>query len=81
MLEVIFVDDSTDNTPEMVESAAERFDQLNVRLIHRAPREAYGWPRRRCNDGPGSCAFQVRMRDGRRSAASAGNGARAAQDG
>jgi putative flippase GtrA len=36
-LEVIFVDDSTDNTPQTVEMAARRFPELNVRLIHRPP--------------------------------------------
>jgi len=36
-LEVIFVDDSTDSTPQAVEAAAERFPSLNVRLIHRPP--------------------------------------------
>ncbi len=34
-LEVIFVDDSSDNTPQTVETAAGRFPALNVRLIHR----------------------------------------------
>src|SRR5512146_2681165 len=38
-LEVIFVDDSTDNTPETVEAAARRFPDLNVRLIHRPPEQ------------------------------------------
>src|SRR5512142_250288 len=36
-LEVIFVDDSTDNTPQTVEAAEQRFPGLNVRLIHRPP--------------------------------------------
>ncbi len=36
-LEVIFVDDSTDSTPQTVQAAAERFPDLNVRLIHRPP--------------------------------------------
>ncbi len=34
-LEVIFVDDSTDNTPQTIEAAAKRFPSLNVHLIHR----------------------------------------------
>ncbi len=34
-LEVIFVDDSTDNTPQVVERAALQFPGLNIRLIHR----------------------------------------------
>ncbi len=38
-LEVIFVDDSTDNTPAAVEAAAKRFPDLNVRLIHRPPEQ------------------------------------------
>lgn len=38
-LEVIFVDDSTDDTPQTVEAAAKRFPNLNVRLIHRAPEQ------------------------------------------
>src|SRR5512140_1168333 len=36
-LEVIFVDDSTDNTPQTVEEAIARFPDLHVRLIHRPP--------------------------------------------
>ena len=35
-IEVIFVDDSTDNTPQVVESAAQHFPNLHVQLIHRA---------------------------------------------
>ena len=35
-LEVIFVDDSTDNTPETIEAEVGRFPSLNVRLIHRS---------------------------------------------
>ncbi len=38
-LEVIFVDDSTDNTPQVVERAALQFPGLNVRLIHRPPEQ------------------------------------------
>ncbi len=41
-IEVIFVDDSTDDTPQVVEAAVERFPAQNVRLIHRAPGAA-GW--------------------------------------
>ena len=35
-LEVIFVDDSTDNTPQVVDEAAKLFPDLHVHLIHRA---------------------------------------------
>ena len=38
-IEVIFVDDSTDNTPETVRAVARRFSDLNVRLIHREPEQ------------------------------------------
>ena len=38
-LEVIFVDDSTDDTPAAVEAAVRRFPDLNVRLIHRPPEQ------------------------------------------
>lgn len=41
-LEVIFVDDSTDNTPEVVLAATSKFPELNVRLIHRMPAERSG---------------------------------------
>jgi glycosyltransferase involved in cell wall biosynthesis len=34
-IEVIFVDDSTDDTPQVVESAARHFPDLHVQLIHR----------------------------------------------
>lgn len=34
-VEVIFVDDSTDDTPQVVEAAIAQFPELNVRLIHR----------------------------------------------
>jgi glycosyltransferase involved in cell wall biosynthesis len=36
-LELIFVDDSSDNTPQAVLATAQRFPELNVRLIHRPP--------------------------------------------
>lgn len=34
-VEVIFVDDSTDDTPQVVEAAVGHYPELNVRLIHR----------------------------------------------
>src|SRR5512138_1704090 len=34
-VEVIFVDDSTDETPDVVETAARQYPELHVRLIHR----------------------------------------------
>lgn len=34
-IEVIFVDDSIDETPQVVEAAANQFPELNVCLIHR----------------------------------------------
>ena len=41
-IEVIFVDDSTDNTPQVVNSMVSRFPSLNVRLIHRLPDQRVG---------------------------------------
>jgi dolichol-phosphate mannosyltransferase len=41
-LEVIFVDDSTDETPQVVEAAVKHFPALNVRLIHRPPEQRIG---------------------------------------
>ena len=41
-IEVIFVDDSTDDTPQVVQATAELFPAQNVRLIHRAPEERSG---------------------------------------
>jgi dolichol-phosphate mannosyltransferase len=41
-LEVIFVDDSTDETPQVVEAAVKHFPALNVRLIHRQPEQRTG---------------------------------------
>jgi dolichol-phosphate mannosyltransferase len=41
-IEVIFVDDSTDNTPQVVEASVNHFSNLNVRLIHRSPEERVG---------------------------------------
>ena len=38
-VEVIFVDDSTDETPRAVERAARSYRDLNVRLIHRPPEQ------------------------------------------
>jgi dolichol-phosphate mannosyltransferase len=41
-IEVIFVDDSTDETPQVVEAAAKAFQPQNVRLIHRPPEQQLG---------------------------------------
>ncbi len=41
-IEVIFVDDSTDNTPQVVVEASANFPYQNVRLIHRQPAERIG---------------------------------------
>jgi dolichol-phosphate mannosyltransferase len=41
-IEVIFVDDSTDETPQVVEAAAKDFPAQNVRLIHRLPGQQSG---------------------------------------
>lgn len=41
-LEVIFVDDSTDETPEVVKAAVGHFPSLHVRLIHREPEQRTG---------------------------------------
>ncbi|HEY3312671.1 MAG TPA: glycosyltransferase, partial [Anaerolineales bacterium] len=40
--EVIFVDDSTDETPQVVNAAVRHFPSLNVRLIHREPEQRTG---------------------------------------
>jgi dolichol-phosphate mannosyltransferase len=37
IIEVIFVDDSTDETPQVVKAAANQFPSLHVQLIHRLP--------------------------------------------
>ena len=41
-VEVIFVDDSTDETPQVVEAEANNYPDLHVRLIHRTPEERIG---------------------------------------
>jgi dolichol-phosphate mannosyltransferase len=41
-IEVIFVDDSTDETPQVVDAAVKHFPTLNVRLIHRLPEQRTG---------------------------------------
>ncbi len=41
-IEVIFVDDSTDDTPQVVETAIKDFPAQNVRLIHRLPEQQTG---------------------------------------
>jgi dolichol-phosphate mannosyltransferase len=41
-IEVIFVDDSTDETPQVVEAAVARFPGLNVRIIHRPADQRMG---------------------------------------
>ncbi len=41
-IEVILVDDSTDNTPQVVENAVEKFPSLHVKLIHRLPHQRTG---------------------------------------
>lgn len=41
-IEVIFVDDSTDQTPHVVTAAIRHFPTLNVRLIHRQPKQQSG---------------------------------------
>jgi dolichol-phosphate mannosyltransferase len=40
--EVLFVDDSTDDTPQVIESAVEIFPHLNVRLLHRSAEQRSG---------------------------------------
>lgn len=40
--EVIFVDDSTDETPAIVSSAVNQFGNLHVRLVHREPDQRTG---------------------------------------
>jgi dolichol-phosphate mannosyltransferase len=42
IIEVIFVDDSTDETPQVVEAAAKDFPAQNIRLIHRPPEQQLG---------------------------------------
>lgn len=41
-IEVIFVDDSSDSTPQVVEDAVEKFPCLHVKLIHRLPKQRTG---------------------------------------
>ncbi len=41
-IEVVFVDDSTDSTPQVIERCISQFGSLNVRLIHRPPEERVG---------------------------------------
>jgi dolichol-phosphate mannosyltransferase len=41
-IEVIFVDDSTDDTPQIIEAARADFPAQNIRLIHRSPEEQTG---------------------------------------
>ena len=41
-VEVIFVDDSTDSTPEVIETAVDHFPDLHVSMIHRQPEERTG---------------------------------------
>lgn len=41
-IEVIFVDDSTDDTPQVVESSVNNFPNLHVKLIHRLPSQRTG---------------------------------------
>jgi dolichol-phosphate mannosyltransferase len=41
-IEVIFVDDSSDETPQVVEAEAQKYPDLNVRLLHRTPEQRVG---------------------------------------
>jgi glycosyltransferase involved in cell wall biosynthesis len=41
-VEVIFVDDSSDDTPQVVDNAVNKFPSLNVKLIHRIPTQRTG---------------------------------------
>ncbi len=41
-VEVLFVDDSSDNTPQIVESEAAHFPDLTIRMIHRTPEQRAG---------------------------------------
>jgi dolichol-phosphate mannosyltransferase len=41
-IEVIFVDDSTDNTPQVVEASVAHFPELHVSMIHRQPQDRVG---------------------------------------
>jgi len=41
-VEVIFVDDSTDDTPKAVEAAQPQFPELNIRLLHRSAEQRIG---------------------------------------
>jgi dolichol-phosphate mannosyltransferase len=42
LIEVIFVDDSTDETPQVVQAAVKNFPAISVRLIHRQPEQRTG---------------------------------------
>src|SRR4030042_6246360 len=41
-VEVLFVDDSTDETPQAVEAAIPQFPALTIRLLHRSPEQRIG---------------------------------------
>ena len=74
-IEVIFVDDSIDDTPQVVEAAVGRFPAQHVRMIHRSPEEradGLGWGSGHWLKG---CPGRLCLRDGWRHAASAGDGA------
>ncbi|MCL4561052.1 MAG: glycosyltransferase [Chloroflexi bacterium] len=40
--EVVFVDDSSDNTPEIIRETADRYCSIDIRLLHRQPEERLG---------------------------------------
>jgi dolichol-phosphate mannosyltransferase len=41
-VEVIFVDDSSDNTPEIINNVSTQFDDIHVCMIHREPHQRIG---------------------------------------
>jgi dolichol-phosphate mannosyltransferase len=41
-VEVIFVDDSSDNTPEVINEVSQKFDGIHVCMIHREPHQRIG---------------------------------------
>ena len=72
-IEVVFVDDSTDGTPQVVEAKAKKYPDLNVHLIHRTPDQQVGGLGGAVVMGLKAARVRICLRDGRRYATSAGN--------
>ena len=79
-IEVIFVDDSSDETPKVVEAAVKEFPAQNVRLIHRSPEQQVGGLGGAVVVGLNGCQGGLRLRDGWRPSASARGGSNPAEN-